>query len=139
MSYFLHAVWMDGSPLYWIDNKINVAVNCQWEPIKIISRRKSYLLVLLFVKLLPAMRFTNASKRNTFNSRLIPEKSFSSIALRVLRTWGCDKRFSKFLLTIVNNSQLLLKSNQILMQSGHYIAYYWWCKFGGIRSMGRLF
>ena len=42
-------------------------------------------LVLLFIKLLPMMRFTNTSKRNTFNSRCrMPEKSFSSIALPVL-------------------------------------------------------
>ena len=36
---------------------------------KNVSCLNSHLLVLLFVKLLPAMRVTNASKPNTFNSR----------------------------------------------------------------------
>ena len=66
------------------------------------SRQKLHLLVLLLVKLLSAMRFTNASKLNTFNSRWMREKCFSSIALPVL-PGGVTKVF-QFFWTIMNNS-----------------------------------
>ena len=87
---------------------------------KNISPRKSHLLVLLFVKLLPAMRFTNASKQNTI---IVGEclKKFQ-LDRHYPFYFGHYKRFSKFLLNIVNNSHFLLKSNQILLQSTHYTA-----------------
>ena len=65
---------------------------------KNISCRKSHLLVLLFVEMLPALRFTNASKWNTFNSEWMPEKF--QLDGTICFTWGCDKRFSKIFINL---------------------------------------
>ena len=73
---------------------------------KNISHLKSHLLVLLFVKLLPAIQLTNASKWNTFNSTVYVNswKKFQldSSPVSARFTWGHDERFSKFLLTKIN-------------------------------------
>ena len=102
----VQTAWIDStfiiSKINKIDNKINVAVNCRLSAYQNISYQKSHLLVLLFIKLLPVLQFTNASKQNTFNSRWIPEKNFQ-LDSNTHFTWGVMKDFQKFLLTIMNN------------------------------------
>ena len=44
------------------------------------SHQKLHLLVFVIIKSVMLLRFTNPSKRSTFNVRLVPDKNFRTIA-----------------------------------------------------------
>ena len=75
-------------------------------------RQKLHLLVFVIIKSAMLLRFTNPSKRSTFNVRLVPDKNFRTIAPTVFQVgvstnWLNFHRlsliFSSILLQIVPN------------------------------------
>ena len=75
-------------------------------------RQKLLLLVFVIIKSAMLLRFTNPSKRSTFNVRLVPDKNFRTIAPTVFplacqqigeNFYRLSLKFSSMLLQIVPN------------------------------------
>ena len=63
-------------------------------------RQNLHLLVFVIIKSAMLLRFTNISKRSTFNVRLVPDKNFRMIAITVLPVGVSTNRSKFFILTI---------------------------------------
>ena len=72
-----------------------------------IFRKKLHLLAFVIIKSAVLLRFTNPSKRSTFNVRLVPHKNFRTIAPTVFKVGVSTNWLKKFRLSLIFSSILL--------------------------------